>query len=115
MPALRLLTVRSTVATLGCAVETIVATIWQKSMPAWYGVSGASGMKMCSPSDPEVLGKPGTPTFSRTSWTHRATSRIWSKVAPGCGSRSMATWSGVCRASSVEKNGSIEIDASCAM
>ena len=47
---------RCTVATFGCSVATIVATIWQNSMPASYGVPGGSGMKMCSPSEPEVFG-----------------------------------------------------------
>ena len=48
------------VATFGCFVDTIVATIWQNSTPASYDVPGGSGMKMCSPSDPDVFGKPGT-------------------------------------------------------
>ena len=44
------------VATFGCFVATRVATIWQNSTPASYDVPGASGMKTCSPSEPEVLG-----------------------------------------------------------
>ncbi len=67
----RLPTVRSTVASRGCFLATSSPTIWQKSMPALYGVRGGSGMKTCSPLAPDVLGYDVTPRPSSSSRTHR--------------------------------------------
>lgn len=66
---------------------------------------GSIGTKMWMPRPPEVFGNPVSPCSARISRTCGATRAASSKVVPGCGSRSIRSWSGASTSARVTGHG----------
>ncbi len=62
---------------------------------AWVNVQrGSIGTKTCSPRPPEVFGHPSMPSSCSSARRCGATRAASANPVPGCGSRSMRSWSG---------------------